>query len=209
MTQFKNTEMIEPKVGLTLTETKKGMKKVINGKTYNTETSKKVCGFDVNGWTHELYQTKSGEYFTYIFSEFLLFRWKEKVGKVVGLKREHYTGEKLNLVSESEVRHMLERSGVEGLDRKETNLTELKDYFSEDGVMSLKVTGECGFVNFDFGTWEVIVDVDDEHWVRMTSKGKVDFDGDDLNEMEWIRNRWEMVRDEYLKGRFGETKGEE
>lgn len=197
-------EMIESKVGSTLTEIKKGMKKVINGKTYNTETSKKVCGFELNGWTHELYQTKSGEYFSYIFSECLLFRWNEKVGKVVGLKREDYTGEKLNLVTESEVRHMLERSGVEGMDRKGTNLTELEDSFPEDGVMTLKVTGKCGVVTFDLGTWEVIVDVDDKDWVRMTSKGKVDFDEDDLNEMEWIRNRWEMVREEYLKERFGE-----
>lgn len=180
------------------------MKKIIKGKTYNTETSKKVCGFDVNGWTHELYQTKSGEYFTYIFSEFLLFRWDEKKSKVVGLKREDYTGEKLNLVSESEVRHMLERSGVEGMEMMDTDLTELKDYFSEDGVMSLKVTGKCGVVTFDLGTWEVNVDVDDKHWLRMTSKGKVDFDEDDLIEMEWIRDRWKMVREEYLKGRFGE-----
>ncbi len=204
MYQTNKKEMVEPKVGLTLTETKFGMKKVINGKTYNTETSKKVCGFDVNGWTHELYQTKSGEYFTYIFSEFLIYCWIKKHNDG-DTKRDHYfTGEEIKLVSENEVRHMMERSGVEGMDRKETNLTELKDYFSEDGVMSLKVTGKCGVVTFDFGTWEVIVDVDDEHWVRMTSKGKVDFDEDDLNEMEWIRNRREMVREEYLKGRFGE-----
>ena len=43
------------------------MKKIIKGKTYNTETSKKVCSYVVNDWTHELYQSKNGEYFSYIY----------------------------------------------------------------------------------------------------------------------------------------------
>ena len=40
--------------------------KIKTKKTYNTETSKKVCSYVVNDWTHELYQSKTGEYFTYI-----------------------------------------------------------------------------------------------------------------------------------------------
>ena len=48
------------------------MKKNIKGKTYNTETSKKVCSYVVNDWTHELYQTKRGEYFSYIYDERIL-----------------------------------------------------------------------------------------------------------------------------------------
>ena len=202
MTKSNHKEKVEPKVGSTLTETKLGMKKVIKGKTYNTETSKKVCGFEVNGWTHELYQTKTGEYFTYIYNEYLLMCWMKKHIEG-GLKRDELTGESLKLVSESEVRHMLERSGSVDQDRKETVLTELEDYFSDDEIMSLNVTGKCGFVNFDFGSWEITMDIDDENWVRMSSKEIVVFDEDDLNEIDWIRNRWNMIREEYLKERFG------
>ena len=205
------TEMIESKVGSTLTEIKKGMKKVINGKTYNTETSKKVCGFDVNGWTHELYQTKNGEYFTYIFSESRLSGWTvwtERHREGHSLKREDITEEKLHLVSESEVRHMMERSGIESGDKKVTILNELKDWCGEENEL-LKVTGEGGLVNFDFGSWEVIVDIDDVNWIKMVSKGKTVFEEDDLDMIQWLRSNewnkssWEKIRDEYLKGRFG------
>ena len=165
-------EMIEPKVGLTLTETKKGMKKVINGKTYNTETSKKVCSYVVNNWTHELYQTKSGEYFTYIYLD---------------LHGKGHILEELHLVSECEVNHMLERSGIESGDKKVTVLNELKDWCDEDNEM-LKVTGEGGLVCFDFGSWDVTVDIDDVTWIKMTSKGKTVFEEGDLCMIEWLRS---------------------
>lgn len=189
MSKVKNTEMIESKVGSTLTEIKKGMKKVINGKTYNTDTSKKVCGFDVNGWTHELYQTKSGEYFSYIY---------------LG---DHL--EEIRLVSENEVSHMMERSGLVSRDTGVTVLNELKDWCDEDNE-KLKVTGEGGLVNFDFGSWEVILDIDDVYWVKMTPKGKSVFYEDDLSMIEWLRSihwsktTWDKIREGYLNGRFGE-----
>ena len=181
-------EMIESKVGSTLTEIKKGMKKVIKGKTYNTKTSKKVCGFDVNGWTHELYQTKSGEYFSYIY-----------LGDYL---------EEIRLVSENEVSHMMERSGIVSRDTGVTVLNGLKDWCDEDNE-KLKVTGEGGLVNFDFGSWEITLDIDDVYWVKMTTKGKSVFDGNDLSIIEWLRNShwnktsWDKIREEYLKGRFG------
>jgi len=206
MIKLNNKEMIEPKVGSTLTETKFGMKKVIYGKTFNTETSKKLCGFDVNGWTHELYQTKSGEYFTYIYDGGFL-EWCKSHSDGL-LKWNVFSRKSINLVTESEVKHMIERSGSVNLDRKETVLTELEDYFSEEG-MSLSVTGKCGYVHFDFGSWEITMDVDDENWVKMTTKGKSVFESGDLDEIRWIRNRWNIVRNEYLKGRFGKTNGEE
>jgi len=165
------------------------MKKIINKKTYNTETSKKVCSYVVNGWTHELYQTKSGEYFTYIY---------------LG---DHL--EEIRLVSENEVSHMMERSGLVSKDTGVTVLNELKDWCDEDNE-KLKVTGEGGLVNFDFGSWEVTLDIDDVYWVKMTPKGKSVFDGNDLSMIEWLRSShwnktsWDKIREEYLKGRFGE-----
>lgn len=169
------------------------MKKVIKGKTYNTETSKKVCSYVVNDWTHELYQSKTGEYFTYIYKIY---------------KYDHYL-ESLRLVSENEMRHMMERSGVMSGDRKVTVLNGLKDWCDEDNE-KLKITGEGGFVTFDFGSWELTVDIDDVSWVKMTPKGKTVFDEEDLNKIEWLRsNDWnrrsyERIREEYLKERFGE-----
>ncbi len=165
------------------------MKKVIKGKTYNTETSKKVCGFYVNGWTHELYQTKSGEYFTYIYL------------------CDHL--EEIRLVSENEVSDMMERSGSVSRDTGVTVLNELKDWCDEDNE-KLKVTGEGGLVNFDFGSWEVTLYIDDVYWVKMTPKGKSVFDGNDLSMIEWLRSShwnktsWDKIREEYLNKRFGE-----
>ena len=69
---------------------------------------------------------------------------------------------------------------------------------------------EDGLVNFDFGSWEITLDIDDVNWVKMTPKGKSVFDEDDLNMIEWLRSNdwdkssWEKVREEYLKERFGE-----
>lgn len=204
MSKVKNTEMIESKVGSTLTEIKKGMKKVIKGKTYNTETSKKVCGFDVNGWTHELYQTKSGEYFTYIYDEWCLrsLDTEEKYSHLSDYVQ------RISPVSKNEVSHMMERSGLVSRDTGVTVLNGLKDWCDEDNE-KLKVTGEGGLVNFDFGSWEITLDIDDVYWVKMTTKGKSVFDGNDLSMIEWLRNShwnktsWEKVREEYLTERFG------
>lgn len=166
------------------------MKKIIKGKTYNTETSKKVCSYVVNDWTHELYQSKTGEYFTYIY------------------KYDHYL-EEIRLVSENEVSHMMERSGLVSGDKGVTVLNELKDWCDEENE-KLKVTGEGGLVNFDFGSWEVTLDIDDVNWVKMTPKGKSVFYEDDLDMIHWLRSNnwnktsWEKVREEYLKERFGE-----
>ena len=170
------------------------MKKKISGKTYNTETSKKVCSYVVNDWTHELYQSKNGEYFSYIYKAY---------------KYDHYL-ETLRLVSENEMRHMMERSGVMSGDRKVTVLKGLEPWSYDEENMDLKVTGKGGFVNYDFGSWEVTVDIDDVSWVKMTPKGKTVFDEEDLNKIEWLRsNDWnrrsyERIRKEYLKERFGE-----
>ena len=90
-------------------------------KTYNTKTSKQVCSYVVNDWTHELYQSKTGEYFTYIY------------------KYDHYMGE-VRLVS-----------GDKGV----TVFNGLKDWCDEENK-DLKVTGEDGLVNFDFGSWDRI-----------------------------------------------------
>ena len=166
------------------------MKKIIKGKTYNTETSKKVCSYVVNDWTHELYQSKSGEYFTYIYKyEFCL--------------------ETLRPVSKNEVSHMMERSGLVSKEKGVTVLNELKDWCDEEN-MDLKVTGQGGLVNFDFGSWEITLDIDDVNWVNMTPKGKPFFDENDLNMIGWMRSNdwnttsWERIRKEYLKVRFGE-----
>ncbi len=45
------------------------MKKIINGKTYNTDTADFIDSVYPNGfsnWTEELYKKKNGEYFLYI-----------------------------------------------------------------------------------------------------------------------------------------------
>ena len=178
------------------------MKKIINGKTYNTETSKKICGYVVNDWTYELYQSKSGEYFSYIYNEFFLGIWKEK--HVGG---DYFSG-KIELVSKNEVSHMMERSGLVSSDKGVTVLNELKDWCDEENK-DLKVTGQGGFVNFDFGPWELTLDVDDVKWVKVTSKRKYVFDVDDLimiqrlRSNDWKKSSWEKVREEYLKERFG------
>ena len=205
MSKVKNTEMIESKVGSTLTEIKKGMKKVIKGKIYNTETSKKVCGYVVNDWTHELYQTKSGEYFTYIYDEWCLrsLDTEEKYSHLSDYVQ------RISPVSKNEVSHMMERSGLVSRDTGVTVLNGLKDWCDEDNE-KLKVTGEGGLVNFDFGSWEITLDIDDVNWVKMTPKGKSVFDEDDLSMINWLRSNdwdkssWEKIRKEYLKGRFGE-----
>ena len=68
---------------------------------------------------------------------------------------------------------------------------------------------EDGLINFDFGSWEVTLDIDDVNWVKMTPKGKSVFYEDDLDMIHWVRSNiwnttsWEKVREEYLKGRFG------
>ena len=166
------------------------MKKKINGKTYNTETSRKVCSYVVNDWTHELYQSKSGEYFSYIH-----------------LGDDCYL-EELRLVSKDEVSHMMERSGLVSGDKGVTVLNELKDWCDEENE-KLKVTGEGGLVNFDFGSWEVTLDIDDVNWVKMTPKGKSVFYEDDLSMINWLRSNdwdkssWEEIRKEYLNERFG------
>lgn len=205
MSKVKNTEMIESKVGSTLTEIKKGMKKIIKGKTYNTETSKKVCGYVVNDWTHELYQSKSGEYFSYIYDERYLrsLDTEEKYSHLSDYVQ------RISPVSKNEVSHMMERSGLVSRDTGVTVLNGLKDWCDEDNE-KLKVTGEGGLVNFDFGSWEITLDIDDVNWVKMTPKGKSVFDEDDLNMIEWLRSNdwdkssWEKVREEYLNERFGE-----
>lgn len=168
------------------------MKKKINGKTYNTETSKKVCSYVVNDWTHELYQSKNGEYFTHYY-----------LGN-------HYQ-ETLRLVLKSEVSHMLERSGIESGDKKVTVLNGLRNWLCDEENEHLRVTGECGIVHFDFGSWEVTVDIDDPEWVKMTPKGKSVFNQDDLDTIERIRDvDWlgrhylGKVRREYLNEMFGE-----
>ena len=204
MSKVKNTEMIESKVGSTLTEIKKGMKKIIKGKTYNTETSKKVCSYVVNDWTHELYQSKSGEYFSYIYDERYLrsLDTEEKYSHLSDYVQ------RISPVSKNEVSHMMERSGLVSRDTGVTVLNGLKDWCDEDNE-KLKVTGEGGLVNFDFGSWEVTLDIDDVNWVKMTPKGKSVFDEDDLNMIEWLRSNdwdktsWEKVRKEYLNERFG------
>lgn len=181
------------------------MKKVINGKTYNTETSKKVCSYVVNDWTHELYQSKSGEYFSYIYDERCLrsLNTEEKYSHLSDYVQ------RISPVSKNEVSHMMERSGLVSRDTGVTVLNGLKDWCDEDNE-KLKVTGEGGLVNFDFGSWEITLDIDDVNWVKMTPKGKSVFDEDDLNMIEWLRSNdwdkssWEKVREEYLKGRFGE-----
>ena len=186
------------------------MKKIINGKTYNTETSKKVCGFELNDWTHELYQSKTGEYFTYIYDErFLMSLDTEE-------KYSHLSdyGQRISPVSKNEVSHMMERSGLVSGDKRVTVLNELKDWCDEENE-KLKVTGEGGLVNFDFGSWDVTVDIDDVTWIKMTSKGKTVFEKGDLCMIEWLRSNkwdtrsWDKIRKEYLKERFGETNGEE
>ena len=69
---------------------------------------------------------------------------------------------------------------------------------------------EDGLINFDFGSWEVTLDIDDVNWVKMTPKGKSVFDGNDLSMIEWLRSShwnktyWEKVREGYRIGRFGE-----
>ena len=68
---------------------------------------------------------------------------------------------------------------------------------------------EDGLINFDFGSWEVTLDIDDVNWVKMTPKGKSVFYEDDLDMIQWLRSNiwnktsWEKIRGEYLKGRFG------
>lgn len=45
------------------------MKKIINGKTYNTDTAEFIDSVHPKGfsnWTEELYRKKNGEYFLYI-----------------------------------------------------------------------------------------------------------------------------------------------
>ena len=180
------------------------MKKKINGKTYNTETSKKVCSYVVNDWTHELYQSKTGEYFTYIYDERILrsLDTEEKYSHLSDY------GQRISPVSKNEVSHMMERSGLVSRDTGVTVLNGLKDWCDEDNE-KLKVTGEGGLVNFDFGSWEVTLDIDDVNWVKMTPKGKSVFYEDDLSMINWLRSNdwdktsWEKVREEYLKGRFG------
>ena len=180
------------------------MKKVINGKTYNTETSKKVCSYVVNDWTHELYQSKSGEYFSYIYDERCLrsLNTEEKYSHLSDY------GQRISPVSKNEVSHMMERSGLVSRDTGVTVLNGLKDWCDEDNE-KLKVTGEGGLVNFDFGSWEITLDTDDVYWVKMTTKGKSVFDGNGLSMIEWLRNShwnkssWDKIREEYLKGRFG------
>ena len=181
------------------------MKKKINGKTYNTETSKKVCSYVVNDWTHELYQSKNGEYFSYIYDERFLRSLDSEE------KYSHLSdyGQRISPVSRNEVSHMMERSGLVSRNTGVTVLNELKDWCDEENK-DLKVTGQGGLVNFDFGSWEVTLDVDDVNWVRMTSRGKSVFDKSDLTMIEWLRSNdwnkssWEKVREEYFKGRFGE-----
>lgn len=48
------------------------MKKIINGRMYNTDTAKRLCSADNGGscrdfyhWEEELYQKKTGEFFLY------------------------------------------------------------------------------------------------------------------------------------------------
>ena len=71
------------------------------------------------------------------------------------------------------------------------------------------MTGEGGLVNFDFGSWEVTLDIDDVYWVKMTPR-EICFDGNDLSMIEWLKSShwnktsWDKIREEYLKGRFGE-----
>ena len=167
------------------------MKLIIKGKTYNTETSKKVCSYVVNEWTYELYQSKSGKYFSYTH-----------------LVNDSCLGE-LKLVSEKEVSHMTERSGLVPGDKGSTILNELKDWCDEENE-DLKVTGEGGFITFDFGSWELTLDIDDINWVKMTPKGKTVFDDNELDMIEWIRsndygkNHLEWIRSVYLKERYGE-----
>ena len=104
---------------------------------------------------------------------------------------------------------MLERSGLVSRDTGVTVLNGLKDWCDEYNE-KLKVTGEGGLVNFDFGSWEVTLDIDDIFWAKMTPKGKSVFDGNDLCIIECLRNSpwnktsWDKIREEYLKGRFGE-----
>lgn len=174
------------------------MKKKINGKTYNTETSKKVCSYVVNDWTYELYQSKTGEYFTYIYDDYLLgsIHSEEKRSLLYGYV------ERIRPVSENEVCYMLERSGLGSRDKKVTILNELKDRFCDEDEL-LKVTGEGGLVIFDFGSWEVTLDIDDKDYVKMTTKGKSVFDKDDLDRIECIRNKRERIRRGYLNERYG------
>ena len=181
------------------------MKKKINGKTYNTETSKKVCSYVVNDWTYELYQSKTGEYFTYIYDERFLGSLDTEE------KYSHLSDycQRISPVSKNEVSHIMERSGLVSGDKGVTVLNELKDWCDEENK-ELKVTGEGGLVNFDFGSWEVTLDIDDFNWVKMTPKGKSVFYEDDLDMIHWLRSNnwnktsWEKVREEYLKERFGE-----
>ena len=168
------------------------MKKKINSKTYNTETSKKVCSYVVNDWTYELYQSKSGKYFTHYYQY-------------------DHCHEELRFVLESEVSHMLERSGVVSGDEKVTVLKGLEPWSYDEENMDLKVTGKGGFVNYDFGSWEVTVDIDDKDWVKVTTKGKTVFNQDDLDLIEEIRGTgWlgkhylEDVRRKYLNQKYGE-----
>lgn len=51
---------------------RKRMKKIINGRMYNTDTAKRLCSADNGGscrdfshWEEELYQKKTGEFFLY------------------------------------------------------------------------------------------------------------------------------------------------
>ena len=163
------------------------MKQIIKGKTCNTETSKKVCGYVVNDWTYELYQSKTGVYFTYYYMD------------------NHYL-ERIRLVSDNEVSHMMERSGFVSGDKKVTVLNELKEWFSDEEENEfLRVTGEGGIIHFDYGSWEVTLDIDDQAWAKMTSKGKSDYNDDDLDKIERIRTDWSDVKRVYLNERYGET----
>lgn len=87
------------------------MKKIINGKAYNTETAKHLATFshgrisDFDSVYEELYQTKNGTFFLHYEGG-----PKSKYSEVVG-QNEWSGGEGLRLVDEDEAKAFIEKYG--------------------------------------------------------------------------------------------------
>lgn len=87
------------------------MKKIINGKVYNTDTAKLLAdyeygrGRDFDRVNEELYQTENGTFFLYFEGG-----PKSKYSEVVG-QNEWSGGEGLRLVDEDEAKAFIEKYG--------------------------------------------------------------------------------------------------
>jgi hypothetical protein len=92
------------------------MKRIINGKTYNTDTARRICdaapgappvGSDFRGEDSDLYQTKRGRFFV-AGEGGPMTRWARPcdINSVGG-------GEGIVLVTEEEAREIMERAGCD------------------------------------------------------------------------------------------------